>query len=95
MIDRLAALPRCLYRDAQAFHGLALPHVLVQALGAKLALDLRLFGQRHAAQDLCLIHRSVCLHYLWGKTARKSTFRASPTRSLDSPAGGPEVRAEC
>src|SRR5215470_5317144 len=49
MVEGLAPLARRFYGHAEAFHRGALPHVLVEVLGAELALEARLLGQRGAA----------------------------------------------
>ena len=55
VVERLAALARRLHRHPQALDGRALAHVLVEPLGAQLALDLRLFRQGDAAHHARLV----------------------------------------
>ena len=52
MVQRIAPLGGRLYRDAEASDGDRLAHEVVEALGPELALELRLFRQRGAAEDL-------------------------------------------
>jgi hypothetical protein len=59
VVQRLTAPARRFYRDTEALHCGALAHVLVEALRPELALELRLFGQRHAAHHPGLVgHRA-------------------------------------
>src|SRR6266436_4023624 len=57
MVHTLAPELRRLHRDAQAGDRLLLTDVLIERPGTKLALELRLFGRRDAAQDLALVGR--------------------------------------
>ncbi len=54
-----ALLPhlRCVHRHAQARDGLLLADVLLERARPQLALELRLFGRRGAAQDLSVVRR--------------------------------------
>jgi len=55
VVERLAALARRLDGHTQALDGRALAHVLVEPLGAQLALDLRLLRQGNAAHHAGLV----------------------------------------
>ncbi len=58
VVEWLSPATGRLHRDAQALDGGALPHVLVQPLGPKLALELDLLGEGRLAHHVRLVrHR--------------------------------------
>ena len=57
VVHTLSPELRRLHRDAEARDRLLLTNVLVEGPGTELALELRLFGRRDAAQDLAFVGR--------------------------------------